>query len=222
MNEMMKTLSWDPKVIKNLGPVGYAAQGSDEYQEFIEKIGILKNMEISISDKGYKGHRSSHYFIENGTYYVEVEVNFDNNVNALFPQMSISCNCKTEEGSVLCTTKQQQGKWMVTFQTADSGSYTIMATLKVSGEDYGGKVETIQLVQAPLSFDQTSSNVPPGMLHGMPQSFGGGPQLFGSMPQFGTPQPFGRAQPSFGRPQPSFSRAQPSFFGRPQSNSRYW
>ena len=47
----MKTLSWDPKAIKNLGPVGYAAQGSDEHQEFIEKIGILKNMGISISDK---------------------------------------------------------------------------------------------------------------------------------------------------------------------------
>ena len=37
---------------------------------------------------------------------MEVEVNFDNDVNALFPQMSISCNCETEESSVLCTTKQ--------------------------------------------------------------------------------------------------------------------
>ena len=130
MRQMMKTLSWDPKAIKNLGPVGYAAQGSDEYQEFIKKIGILKNMEISISNKGYNGYQSYHDFTKNGTYCVEVEVNFGSDVEALFPQMSISCTCKT------CTTKQKRGKWEVTFQTANPGSYTIMATLKISGEDY--------------------------------------------------------------------------------------
>ena len=149
MRQMMITLSWDPKAIKNLGPVGYAAQGSDEYQEYIENIGILKNMEISISDKGYKGHRSSHYFTKNGTYYVEVELNFGNYVKALFPQMSISCTCKTGKGSVSCTIKQQlqQGKWEVTFQTADPGTYTVMATLKISGEDYREKTETIRLYE---------------------------------------------------------------------------
>ena len=143
MRQMMKTLSWDPKTIENLGPVGYAAQGSDEYLEFIEEIGKLNNMEISINDKGYKGHRSSHYFTKNGTYCVEVEVSFGNDVKPLFPQMSISCTCKTEEGSVSCTTEQQQqGKWEVTFQTADPGSYTIIVTLKISGKDYS---ETIRL-----------------------------------------------------------------------------
>ena len=143
MRQMMKTLSWDPKTIKNLGPIGYIAQGS-EYPEFIDKIGILKNMEIFISDKGYKGHQSSCYFTKNGTYYVKFEVNFGN--KTLFPQMGISCTCKTGKGSVSCTTKQQQqGKWEVTFQTADPESYTIMTTLKIGSEDYGGKTETIQL-----------------------------------------------------------------------------
>ena len=151
MNQMRKTLYWKPKAIKNLGPVGYTAQGSDEYREFIEKIRILKNMEISmrVSDKGYKHHLNlnSRYFIKNGTYYVKFEVNFGNIVKvALFPQMAISCTCKREEGSVSCTTEQQQqGKWEVTFQTADPGTYTIMATLKISGEDYGENVETIRL-----------------------------------------------------------------------------
>ena len=151
MRQMRKTLYWNPKAIKNLGPVGYAAQGSDEYREFIEKIRILKNMEISmrLSDKGYKRHLNlnSRYFIKNGTYYVKFEVNFGNIVKvALFPQMAISCTCKREEGSVSCTTEQQQqGKWEVTFQTADPGTYTIMATLKISGEDYGENVETIRL-----------------------------------------------------------------------------
>ena len=144
MRQMMKTLSWDPKAIENLGPVGYAAQGSDEYRKFIEKIGILKNMEISISEKGYNGYQS--YFTKNGTYCAEVEVNFGNDVNALFPQMAISCTCETEEGhSVSCTTEQQKGKWEVTFQTANPGSYTIMTTLKISGEDYGEKAKTIQI-----------------------------------------------------------------------------
>ena len=149
MRQMRKTLYWDPKAIKNLGPVGYAAQGSDEYQEYIEKIGILKNMEISISDKGYNGYQSYDDFTKNGTYYVEVEVNFGNNVEALFPQMSISCTCKTGKGSVSCSIKQQQqqGKWMVTFQTVNPGTYTIMATLKISGEDYRVKTETIYLYE---------------------------------------------------------------------------
>ena len=149
MRQMMTTLYWKPKAIKNLGPVGYTAQGSDEYQEYIEKIGILKNMEISICvrGKGYKHHLRSHYFIKNGTYYMKFEVNFGNIVKvALFPQMAISCTCKTEEGSVSCTTEQQQqGKWEVTFQTADPGTYTVMATLKVNGDDYEENVETIRL-----------------------------------------------------------------------------
>ena len=157
MRQMMRTLSWDPKAIKNLGLVGYAAQGSEEYQEFIDNIGILKNMEISIHvrDKGYKDHQSSRYFIKNGTYFVQFKVSFSNNVNALFPQMSISCTCKTEEGSVSCTTKQeQQGKLEVTFQTADPGIYTIMATLKISGEDYGEKIETIRLNECDKTCDE--------------------------------------------------------------------
>ena len=149
IRQMMRTLSWDPKVIKYLGPVGYAAQGSDEYREFIEKIGILKNMEISISisDKGYYGYQNYLGFTKNGTYYVEVEVNFGNNFKvALFPQMSISCTCKTEEGLVSCTTSNhQQRKWMVTFQTENPGIYVIMATLKISGEDCEEKAEIIQL-----------------------------------------------------------------------------
>ena len=107
-------------------------------------------MEISISDKGYKGHTKgiavlSHYFTKNGTYYVDVEVNFGNNVKALFPQMSISCTCKTGKGSVSCSIKQQ-GKWEVTFETADPGNYTVMATLRISGEDYREKTETIRLL----------------------------------------------------------------------------
>ena len=153
MNQMTKTLYWNPKAIKNLGPVGYAAQESDEYQKFMEKIGILKNMVISISDKGYRGYYG---FISYGTYCVEVEVNFGNNVKALFPQMSISC--KTEEGSVLCTTKQQQGKWEVTFQTANPGTYTIMATLEIAGKHYGEIVETIRLYDGKATEAAQTSN----------------------------------------------------------------
>ena len=84
---------------------------------------------------------------KNGTYYVEVEVNFGSNFKvALFPQMSISCTCKTEEGLVSCTTSNhQQRKWMVTFQTENPGIYVIMATLKISGEDCEEKAEIIQL-----------------------------------------------------------------------------
>ena len=80
---------------------------------------------------------------------MEVELNFGNYVKALFPQMSISCTCKTGKGSVSCTIKQQlqQGKWEVTFQTADPGTYTVMATLRISGEDYREKTETIRLYE---------------------------------------------------------------------------
>ena len=78
---------------------------------------------------------------------MEVEVNFGNNVKALFPQMSISCTCKSKEGLVLYTTSNyyQQRKWMVTFQTENPGIYVIMATLKISGEDCEEKAEIIQL-----------------------------------------------------------------------------
>ena len=39
-----------------------------------------------------------------------------------------------------CTTKrEQQGKWEVTFQTANSGRYVFAAMLKINGEDYGEK-----------------------------------------------------------------------------------
>ena len=79
---------------------------------------------------------------------MEVEVNFGNDVKALFPQMSISCTCKMGKGhSVSCSMMQlQQGKWEVTFQTTDPGTYTVTATLKIGGEDFGPvKAKTIQL-----------------------------------------------------------------------------
>ena len=79
---------------------------------------------------------------------MEVEVNFGNDVKPLFPQMIISCTCKMGKGhSVPCSIMQlQQGKWEVTFQTVNPGTYTVMATLKIGGEDYGPvKAKTIQL-----------------------------------------------------------------------------
>ena len=139
MNQMTKTLYWNPKTIKNLGPIGFAAQ--ENYREFIKKIGILKNMELVINDRGYEGClSSSHDLKKDGTYCIEVDLNFGK-FKALFPQMSISCTCKMEEGGLVsCTTKrEQQGKWEVTFQMANSGRYVFAAMLKINGEDYGEK-----------------------------------------------------------------------------------
>ena len=94
-------------------------------------------MEISISDKGYKGRCSSHYFTKNGTYYMEVEVNFGNDVKPLFPQMSISC-MHLQDGKrfsvVLYKAAAATRKVGGYIPNADPGTYTIMATLKISGE----------------------------------------------------------------------------------------
>ena len=157
-----KTLSWDPKAIQNLGPVGFAAQ--ENYREFIKKIGNLKNMELVINDRGYEGclTSSSHDLKKDGTYCIEVEINFGDKFKALFPQMSISCTCKIGSISVSCTTKQeQQGKWEVTFQTANSGRYAITATLKIDGEDYGENAFKVIEITKEIIKEEPEKPAPP-------------------------------------------------------------
>ena len=145
----VKTLSWDPKTIKNLGPLAYAAQESDFDEDYIEKIGIMKIFGITINDGMYLRTMSRYmYFRKNGTFCIRVKVKTDEKHKVLFPQMSmlsLVCSCKRGIYVLSCTTECKQDKWEVTFQTKYEGEYTVEAVLKINGEDYCKEVKTFTI-----------------------------------------------------------------------------
>ena len=151
-NQVAKALSWNPKTIKSLGPLAYAAKQKHFDKDYIEEIGKIKNVEIAIEDRSYIGYHKS-AFRRNGKYCVEIKVKFDHHFKIIFPQMSLLCSCKRGIDVVSCTTRYKQDKWEVKFQTKYEGTYTIEAVLKINGEDCHKKTKSIELYSIEMSMD---------------------------------------------------------------------
>ncbi|XP_011404961.1 PREDICTED: tripartite motif-containing protein 45-like [Amphimedon queenslandica] len=155
MERVNKSLSWDPKSIKDLGPLAFAAQENDFDENYIENIGIMKIFGITMSDGRYLG-RSSRYFRKNYTYCIEVKAKVDQKYAVLFPQMSmlsLDCSC-IREGTVMvpCTTECKQDKWEVTFQTKHPGRYTMEVILKIKADKYCKEVKTFEINHEPRNY----------------------------------------------------------------------
>ncbi|XP_019859746.1 PREDICTED: tripartite motif-containing protein 45-like [Amphimedon queenslandica] len=156
-NRVTKTLSWNPKSIQNLGPLAYDA---DFDKRCIEKIGIINNIEVVISDGKYSN--SLRDFQENGTYCIEIEVKFGHHPKISFPQMNFQCSCRRGDEVLSCTTyRAKLNKWDVTFQTKYSGDYTLEAVLKICHDDCHRKSK---LFCIPESSSSDSASPPPSPL----------------------------------------------------------
>ena len=172
----MNSLSWDPKAIKNLGPLIYMARERDasfqhlsdkDFMESIGKLGDVPNIVIVITSKGYEKITQyvTYTFLPPGsvalkiteTYHLEVQAQ---GCKVLFPSASISCTCTivkemtfmTGPGVVCNTRMQSENKWVVSFQTVMPGTYFIAVTLTLNGEIYCHKNASIVFVQPGLNF----------------------------------------------------------------------
>ena len=139
-NQVTKALSWDPRTIENLGPLAYDA---DFDKHCIEKIGIIGNIEVVISD----GEYYQYFGGENGTYCSEIEVKFGCHPKLSFPKMSFQCICRSGDEVVPCTARPEpkQNKWEVIFHPKYSGNYTIEVILKICGKDCHRKCKLLHV-----------------------------------------------------------------------------
>ena len=169
----MSSLSWDPKAIKNLGPLIYMARERDasfqhlsdkDFMESIGKLGDVPNIVIVITSKGYEKPVTlaegllppgSVALQINDTYHLEVQAQ---GCKVLFPSASISCTCTimkemTAVTGVACNTMMQsENKWAISFQTVKPGKYFIAVTLKLNGEVHCRKNGCIVFVQPVITF----------------------------------------------------------------------
>ena len=145
MSTMAKTVLWDSKAIKNLGPLLYVPQQRREF--YPSNVGFLKhghNIDIVVTKKGYDYAAcisltsqlihpfGSTPFQPNGYFQLEVEVQ-----KPFFPEICVSFDCKmtTSAEKVRYTSILRNSKWIVRFQTAYPGSYIVTITVQLNGRE---------------------------------------------------------------------------------------
>ena len=157
MNTMAKTVLLNHSAIKNLGPLLYVPQQRGEFCPSI--VGFLKrghNIEIIVTKKGYDcatfsltpqpiHQLGSTPFQLNHYFQLEVEVQ-----KPFFPEICVLFDCKmtTSAEKVRYTSTLQNGKWIVSFQTAYPGSYIVTITVQLDGRDICIKEETITVASS--------------------------------------------------------------------------
>ena len=159
----LKSASWDPKTVKELGPIVYLKQDpkqstpSDGLQ-FIHSIGHMANAsqdlnrDFDLIPEGYSSSSrcAEHYFLtynkhtyqENGMFTVLARYYFD----LLCPPVTISVQITLNNADdIPSTVLHDNEQWKITFHTPKPGKYNVKAELKIGKGILKEKIFTIEL-----------------------------------------------------------------------------